>query len=81
MAASDTHVADLLDTIHYEMDGVVCSHRVYCMVASNRTCLREGAFQPTDMMNLPYMAVIKDSQIVGRALMEIYSQIMWYYIT
>ena len=27
------------------------------------------------------MAMIKDSQIFGRTLLEIYSQITWYYIT
>ena len=33
------------------------------------------------MMNLQYVVVIKDSQIVGWAPTEIYSQITWYYIT
>ena len=33
------------------------------------------------MMNLQYVAVIKDSQMVSRSPSEIYSQIMWYYIT
>ena len=33
------------------------------------------------MMNLLYVAVINDSQLIGRALMEIYLQITWYYIT
>ena len=32
-------------------------------------------------MNLPYVAVIKDSQIVSCTPLEIYSQITWYYIT
>ena len=32
-------------------------------------------------MNLQYVAVIKDSQIVGRTPSEIYSQITWYYKT
>ena len=26
MTAGDTRVADLLDTVHYEMDSVVCGH-------------------------------------------------------
>ena len=85
MAASDTHVADTLDTMHYEMNSVIRSHRVYniiCIVGSNRrTHLRGGACRPNNMMNLPYMAVIKDSQVVSRAPTEIYSQITWYYIT
>ena len=30
MEAGDTHVADLVDTVHHEMDcSTVCSHRVY----------------------------------------------------
>ena len=29
MAASDTRVADTLDTVHYEMDSMIRSHRVY----------------------------------------------------
>ena len=29
MAAGDTHVADLVDTMHHEMDSMVCSYRVY----------------------------------------------------
>ena len=33
------------------------------------------------MMNLLYMAVINDSQIVGRNTSEIDSQITWYYST
>ena len=29
MDTSDTHVADLLDTVHHEMDSVVRGHHVY----------------------------------------------------
>ena len=29
MAAGDTHVTNPVDTIHHEMDSVVCSHCVY----------------------------------------------------
>ena len=28
MATDDVHVADLLDTVHHEMDGMVRSHHV-----------------------------------------------------
>ena len=47
------------------------------MVASNRRKIRarEGACQPIHTMNLQYMAMIKDSQLVGCTLSEIYSQI------
>ena len=38
MTANNACVADLLDTMHHEMDIMVCSHYVYvCVVASNRT--------------------------------------------
>ena len=53
-----------------------------CVVTSNRTTRpRKGACRPTYMMNLPYVAVIKDTQIVGRTPLEFYSQITWCYIT
>ena len=39
MAASDTHVADPLDTVHHEMDSMARSHRVYNI----NIILREGA--------------------------------------
>ena len=29
MAAGDTHVADLVDTVHHEMDSAGRSHNVY----------------------------------------------------
>ena len=29
MTASNTHIADLLDTVHHEMDSVVYSYHVY----------------------------------------------------
>ena len=52
------------------------------MVISNRTTHpREGAYRPIHMLNLQYVAVMKDSQIVGCTPLEIYSQITWYYIT
>ena len=34
MAADDTHVADLVDTVHHEMDSTVRSHCVYKSVWS-----------------------------------------------
>ena len=34
MAAGDARVADPLDTVHHEMDSVVCGHRVYKSVWS-----------------------------------------------
>ena len=80
MAAGDTHVADLIDTVHHavhhdEMDSMVCNHCVYSSVRSpNRTTHpRKRACQPILMMNLQYMAVIKDSQIVGCTLSDISS--------
>ena len=66
------------------MDSVVHSHRVYKSVWS--PVIREQLSlekEPTgqSIMILQYVAVIKDSQIVGRTPSEIYSQITWYYIT
>ena len=34
MAADDACVADLVDTVHHEMDSVVCGHHVYKSVWS-----------------------------------------------
>ena len=87
MVTSNTCVADPVDTVHHVMDSTVRSHHVYKSMirvfTSNRrtTCPREGAYQPIHTMNLQYIAVIKDSPIVGRTLSEIYSQITWYYVT
>ena len=54
-----------------------------CVVTSNRraTHPREEACRPIHTINLQYVEVIKDSQIVGRTSLVIYSQITWYYIT
>ena len=48
------------------------------LVTSNRRTTRreEGAYWPIYIMNLQHMAVIYNSEIVGRTLSEIYSQIM-----
>ena len=54
-----------------------------CVVASNRraTHPREEACWPIHTINLQYVVMIKDSQMVGRTSLVIYSQITWYYIT
>ena len=69
MESGNTHVADPVDFVRHEMDSTVCSHRFYksgCVVAGNRTTRpREGACRPINTMNLQYMAVIHDYQIVG----------------
>ena len=84
MEAGDTHAADLVDTVHLEMDSMVRSHR-FCksVVANNRRTTHpiEGACQPINRMNLQYVAVINDYQIVDLTPSKFYSQIMWYYIT
>ena len=55
MAAGDICVADLLNTVHHEMDSVSCSHNVICIVASNRaTHLGEGACCTFHMMYLQW---------------------------
>ena len=65
------------------MDTEAHSHRFYkSVVASNRTTRsREGTCWPVYTMNLQYIAVINDSQIVGHTLSRFYSQITWYYTT
>ena len=66
------------------MDSAVRSHRFYkSVVASNRrtTRSREGTCWPVYTINLRYIAVINDSQIVGHTLSKFYSQITWYYTT
>ena len=95
MTASDTRVVDLMDTlrdtVHHEMDSMIRDHHIYKLmicIASNmrKPHPREEACWPIHTMNLQYVAVIKDFQIVGHTLLEIYlhitrSHITWYYIT
>ena len=88
IAAGDTRVPDPVDTVHHEMDSTVhshipCSYVSIFVVTSNRrtTRSREGACWSIHMINMQYVTVIKDSQIVGHTLSEIYLQITWYYIT
>ena len=54
-----------------------------CVVISNRTTIRprEGAYWSIHTMNLQYVAVINNTQMVGRTLLKFYSQITLYYIT
>ena len=78
MAAGDTHIADLVDTVHHKIDSKVHSHHVYKSVWSpvirqRITRPREGACQPVHMIDLQYVALIKDSWILS--LSEIYSRI------
>ena len=78
MEAGDTCAADLVDNVHHEIDSVVRSHH-FIDLCSRRT--REGACWPIHTMNLQYVAVINDSQIVDHTPLKFYSQITWYYIT
>ena len=75
MAAGDTHVADPVDIVHHEMYSAVCNESQICMVTSNRrtTRPREGGCRPIHTMNLQYVVVMKDFQIFGCILCEIYS--------
>ena len=82
MEADDTRVANLVDTVHHEIDSAVPpvrNHHVYKAVwspLSNRTTYsREGACWPIHMIYLQYVAVIKDSQTVVRTPSEIYSHV------
>ena len=74
MAAGNTRAADPVDTVHHEMDSVVCSDCFYkCVVASNRktTHPREGASWTIHTMNLQYVAhVIKNHFICHEHLKD-----------
>ena len=53
MEAGDIHVTDPLDTVHREMDGMVCSRHVYDSVQSPviGEQLMEKESRPIHMMN------------------------------
>ena len=67
MAASDTHVAYLLDTMHHKMDSMVHSHHAYKYVWS--PIIREQLILerslPVNLRNKIAVVVIKDSQVVS----------------
>ena len=73
-------------TVRRFVTGSHCFYKYVCVVASNRktTHPREGASRTIHTMNLQYVAVINDSQIVAisHTPSKVYlPQIMWYYIT
>ena len=48
MAASDTHVADLLDTVHHEMYSMVSQYNVKYYIMQKRLChLLSGVYHIT----------------------------------
>ena len=71
MVTEDTYVAHPLDTVHHEMDSVVCSHHVYKSVWSpvieQLVLKRSLPANPHDKLRV---AVKKYSQILGRILSE-----------
>ena len=81
MAAGDAHVAGLLDTVHHEMDNVVCGHYVYklvwLLIIGEQLILEK---ELANSHNEFAVTVIKDSQMVGHILKN-YSQITYYFIT
>ena len=67
MAAGNTHVADLLDTMQHEMDSMVHSHHAYESVWSpiiGEQLIMERSL-PANLHN-KIAVVIKDSQVVSR---------------
>ena len=55
MEAGDVHVADPLDTVYHEMDGMVCSHHVNESVQSpviGEQLIMEKESRPIYTMNL-----------------------------
>ena len=78
MAAGDTRAADPVDTVHHEMDSLVCSHRFYKSVqlpVLEQLILEKEPARPIHTMNLQYVAVINDSQIASHTPLKFYSQI------
>ena len=70
MAAGDTHVADLLDTMHHEMNSIVHSHHAYKSVWLSiiREQLIVESSPLANLHNEIAVVVIKDSQVVSRIL-------------
>ena len=69
MAAGDAHVAGLLDTVHHEMDNVVCGYYVYKLVW---LLIIGEQLIPEKELASPHnefaVTMIKDSQIMGHIL-------------
>ena len=59
MAAGNTRVVDLLDTVHHEIDSVAHSHHVYKSVWSpvKEQLIQEKELYWPHMINLPEIAV------------------------
>ena len=78
MAAGDAHVADLLDTMHHEIDNVVCGYYGYYIYKLVWLLIIGEQLIPEKELanshNEFAVTVIKDSQIVGHILKN-YSQI------
>ena len=67
MAAGDTPVADLSDTVHHEMDSMVHSHHAYKSVWSpiiGEQLILERSLS-ANLHNKIAVVVIKDSQVVS----------------
>ena len=80
MAVGNDCVADPLDTVHHEMDSVVCGRHVYKSVWSpviEQLILEKDPANSHDELAV---AVIGASQMVGHILKS-YSQMTWYFIT
>ena len=68
MAASDTHVAYLLDTMHHKMDSMVHSQHAYKSVWS--PVIREQLILERSLLanlhhKIAVVVIIKDSQVVS----------------
>ena len=63
MAASDTHVAYLLNTMHHKMDSMVHSHHksVWSPIIGEQLILEKSL--PANLYNTIAVVVIKDSQV------------------
>ena len=71
MVTGNTHIAHLLDTVHHEMDNVVCSHHVYKSIWSpviEQLILKRSL--PANTQDKFGVTVKKYSQILGHILSE-----------
>ena len=79
MTAGNTHVADPLDTVYYEMDNMVHSHHAYKSVwlpIIGEQLILERSL-PANLHNKFAVVVIKDCQVVSHNLSQNYSWVVF----
>ena len=80
METGDTCVAELLDTVHHEMDSMIHGHHVYksvwLPVIGKQLVLKKKPANPDNEFTV---AVIKGSQTVGHISNELFIDHMVFY--